>query len=274
MTDKKIPFLLTLIAWLLAGSFSVHGESTPEEGLDGITKPVSDIEISFVQPGKVRQVMVKEGDLVLVGDSLIQQDDEIELIQQRILKSRSTNRGPVNLAKVDLEQKRKDLENIKQAQIKGAITRWEVDHAALAVETALLTLKIREFEHGQDVLKLESISQSIKRLTLTSPINGSVEEILIEPGESVQALVPVIRIVKKDPLIIDLPVPVDQAKELTVGQRPLVKFAEGNELSGEIIKISSVADAAATTLGVKIELPNPEDRPAGERVTVRFSADH
>jgi hypothetical protein len=50
-----------LIAWLLAGSFTVHGESTPEKGLDGITKPVSDIEISFVQQGKVRQITVKEG---------------------------------------------------------------------------------------------------------------------------------------------------------------------------------------------------------------------
>ena len=132
-------------------------------------------------------------------------------------------------------------------------------------------MKIREFEHGQDVLQLESIGRSIQRLTLISPIDGSVEEIRIEPGESVQALTPVIRIVKKDPLIIDLPVPIDQAKALTMGQQPTVTFVDGNQLSGAIIKISSVADAAATTLGVKIQLPNPEERPAGERVTVLFS---
>lgn len=254
----------------LTGCPSAYCEQTIEVGVDGITKPVADIELSFVQPGKVKQIMVKEGDLLHIGDTLMQQDDEIELIQLKILQSRSRNSGPINLAKIDLEQKRKDLQKIKNVQKKGAITQWEVDHASLAVDTARLTMKIREFEHGQDVLKLESINESIKRLTLTSPLDGSVEEIKIETGESVQALVPVIRIVAKDPLIIDLPVPIDQAKKLSKGRQALVAFEDGSELSGKITQIASVADAAATTLGVKIEVPNPKERPAGERVTVQF----
>lgn len=272
MFYKKITLFLTIFAVLIFGSLTVNGEEAENQGIDGITKPVSDIELSFVQPGKVQQVTVREGDMVHIGDILMQQDDEIEQIQLRILKSRSENSGPINLAAIDLKQKEKDLQKIKQARDKGAITQWEVDHASLAVDTALLTLKIREFERNQDKMKVESIRESINRLTLTSPIDGSVEEIKIEPGESVQALSPIIRIVKKDPLIIDLPVQIDLAKTLKNGEAAQVKFEDGEELVGEILKISTVADAAATTLDVKIELANPAERPAGERVSVLFSA--
>jgi hypothetical protein len=38
----------------------------------------------------------------------------------------------------------------------------------------------------------------------------------------------------------------------------------------KIINISAVADAASGTLRVRIEFPNLQNRPAGERVTVFF----
>ncbi len=240
-------------------------------GLDGISKAISDIELSFVQPGKIREIMVKEGDLVHAGAILMQQADEIELVQLKILQARSLNRLPIHLAEVDLKQKQKDLADMKDVQKKGAITQWEVDHASLAVDTALLTLKIREFEHNQDVLQLESIVETINRLTLRSPLEGIVEEISIQPGETVQALMPVIRLVRIDFLLIDLPVPIDQAKDLRKGQKAIITFSDQTELPGEIIKISSIADAAATTLEVRLQVPNPEERPAGERVRVVFS---
>lgn len=241
-----------------------------EQTLDGITRAISDIQLSFVQPGKISEILVQEGDLVRIGDVLMRQADEIEAVQLKIFQSRSGNTLPIRLAEIDLLQKRKDLESIRAAEKKGAVTRWEVDHAVLAVDTALLTAKIREFEQQQDSLKLESIKESIKRLTLVSPLEGTVEEISIEPGETVQALAPVIRVVGINPLRIDLPVPVERAKGLSPRQNATIGFTDGTEQQGQIVKISSVADAAASTLEVKIEVPNPTARPAGERVTVVF----
>lgn len=240
------------------------------KGIDGVTRPVSDVELSFVQPGKIKYIFVNEGDLVEAGKVLMQQEDEIELIQLNILKGRSGNDLPIRLAKLEYQQKMKDLESIKAAREKGAITQWEVEHAELDVDTALLKVKIREFERDQDKLKLDSISESIKRLSIVSPLDGTVEEIRIEIGETIQALSPVIRIVKKNPLLIDLATPVDLVKKIDVGQPAIVTFDDGEEQRGEVIAISSVADAAATTLEVSIQVENPGERPAGERITVRF----
>lgn len=273
-TTVLICFLLLMAAcgqqMVLAEEVVVDDVKNEGKGIDGVTRPVSDIELSFVQPGKIKYILVKEGDQVEPGDVLMQQDDEIELIQLHILEDRSGNDLPIRLAKLAYQQKMKDLESIKAAREKGAITQWEVDHALLDVDTAMLAVKIREFERDQEKLKLDSIIESIKRLTIVSPVGGTVEEIRIEAGETIQALSPVIRIVKKNPLLIDLATPVDQVRKIDIGQPAIIIFDDGEEQRGEAITISSVADAAATTLEVTIQVENPEERPAGERVKVRF----
>jgi multidrug efflux pump subunit AcrA (membrane-fusion protein) len=261
----SIFFILVFFVWY--GTCLALEEKT---ALDGITKPVADIELSFVQPGKIRNITVAKGDIVEAGSILVTLEDDIEQIQKKILTGRSENRVPIQLAEVDLTQKKKNLESLKGAQVKGATSQWEVDHAALAVDTAFLTLKVREFEHSQDVLKLESVLEMIDRLTLKSPVNAIVEDILVERGETVQAMIPVIRLVEIDPLIIDLPVPVEQAVGLQIGQTGTVRFPDNVELEGTIIHISSVADAAATTLSVTLRVVNSDRRPAGERISVVF----
>ncbi len=95
--------------------------------LDGITKPVADVELSFVQPGKIQTVRVEKGDVVEPGELLVTLDDEIEQIQKKILTDRSRNRVPIDLAQVELAQNKKNLENVQRAHEKGATSEWKVD---------------------------------------------------------------------------------------------------------------------------------------------------
>lgn len=265
---KKAIFFLILPLMILCHGVSWAEEETAQ--LDGITKPVSDVELSFVQPGKIKSIVISEGDSVGVDDILVTLEDDIEQIQKKILTGRCENQVPIDLAEVELIQKKKNLGNLKRAQAKGATSEWEVDHATLAVDTAILNVKVHQFEHSQDVLKLESLNGQIERLTLKSPIEGVVEEILVERGETIQAMFPVARLVQIDPLVIHLPVPVDQAVELKIGQIGLITFLDTTELEGKITHIASIADAAATTLAVTLQVDNKARRPAGERVRVFF----
>ena len=173
MIRGRLPIYYVILICIMANTYLAIGEEFAQ-GFDGITKPVSDIELSFAQPGNVQEIMENEGDEVQPGDILMHMDDEIELIQQKILKGRAENRGVIELPRTDLLQKQKDLEKISEAYDKGAVTQWEVDHAAIAVDSALLKLKIKEFEKSQDVLKLESLVGKIKKLTLVSPTYSRV----------------------------------------------------------------------------------------------------
>ena len=127
------------------------------------------------------------------------------------------------------------------------------------------------FPQGWDCHGL-SIEVQVEKMRLISPIDGRIEKINVETGESINALTDVVRVVKIDPLWIDVPVPLDIATDLSILKKAIVIFPSPNRASveGNIIFISAVADAASGTLRVRIEVPNKSNRPAGEHVEVVF----
>lgn len=240
------------------------------EEIQAITRPSADIDLSFVQPGKIHEVLVKEGSYVKKGDLLARQEDDVERIQYQILSAQAEDTTQIAIAQADLLQKGKDLEKIQWALNKGAATVWEVDHARLLVVTAELTLKLAKFENKQNILKQQEYKAILDNLHLLSPSDGLVEYINVEAGETVQAFVPLVRVVNIAPLLIEVAVPRDAAQKLSRDQKATVKCADGTVLDGTIKNISSVADAAANTLRVQVVVANQTKRPAGERVFVTF----
>jgi len=244
--------------------------------IEAVTKPSADIELSFVRGGKVAEVLVKEGDVVKEGQLLASQDDKVEQIQLLQLKAKAVNRTRIEAAAAELLQKEEDLKKIEGAKKKGAATDWEVEHARLNVRIARLSLQLAKFEHEQDGKKYEEFKADIERMRLTSPINGLVEEVVIEPGESAQPMKAALRVVKIDPLWIDAIAPLSLAKDLKPGEAAFVIFPDhgaqgvGKKIEGRINFVSAVSKAASDTLRVRVEMANPQRRPAGERVDVSF----
>jgi multidrug efflux pump subunit AcrA (membrane-fusion protein) len=151
-----------------------------------------------------------------------------------------------------LDQKKVDLARLELAKQRGAATDLEVEHAKLEVKIA----EVR-----------------VENMKLKSPIEGFVEKVDVEVGESVQALVEVIRIVRTDPLWIDVHVPQQKAFAVKLDEIANVMFPEPRsaEFPGKVIFIARAADAASDTLRVRIEVPNQEGRPSGEHVVVSFT---
>lgn len=248
---------------------------TRAETLQGITAPNADITLSFVVAGRVSDVQVEPGTTVEKDQLLVHLYDEPEKIQCQQLKMLSEDRTKINAAKAELAQKQVDLKKLQQARAKGAASVWEVEHLFLNVRIAELSLQSAILEQQQYRQRYDHASSQLVRMRLAAPIAGLVEEVSVEVGESIGTLGPVVRIVQNDPLWIDVPVPMAQALNLTVDQDVWITFpgaaAEATP-NGRIINISAVADAASETLRIRIEVPNPLKRPAGERVAVAFTA--
>lgn len=247
--------------------------AAPAAELEGISAPSADIMLSFVLDGQVADVLVKEGDSVKAQQLLARLEDKAETIQLQQLKAQARDTTRLRAAEAELSQKRADLKKIEWAKGKGAATDWEVQHAKLDVEIAELSLQAAQLEHKQYKRRFRQAQTQLKRMRLVSPIEGRVEKTAIEPGEAAKALDPAIQVVKIDPLWIDLPVPLELVRQLSRGNIALVYFPGVDPVKpveGKIINISGVADAASDTLRVRIEVPNPHARPAGERVMIDF----
>jgi len=263
-----------LICALLAAAAPLAAQ----DKIEAVTKPSQDMVLSFVRPGQVAEVLVKEGDAVKAGQVLMRQDDKAELANMAQLKAQAEDDLRIRAAEAQLEQKRVDLKKTEGAHKQGAATELEVDHAKLDVTIGELSLELTQFEQKQAKLKYEEMRLQIDRMHLVSPIDGVVERLLVEPGESVEAAAKIAQIVQIDPLWIDVAAPLAIARTLKKGQsNAVVEFdgadaARRSSVNGKIIHIAAVADSASGTLTVRVECPNAARRPAGEHVYVSFPA--
>ena len=242
----------------------------PDPGIRAITRPSADKTLSFVQPGRVTEVLFKEGAQVKAGQILVQLDDALEQAQLAQILAQSQDTTQVRASEASLDQKKVDLRRLEKAAERNAATELEVEHARLEVKIADLSLELAQFEHRQAGLKLQEAQVHVEMMRIKNPVDSRVEEVFIETGESVNALDKVIRVVQTDPLWIDASIPIVQAATLMPGSTVTVEFPMPNPVSaqGRVVFIDAVADAASETIKARIEVPNPAGRPAGEHVKV------
>jgi RND family efflux transporter MFP subunit len=189
------------------------------------------------------------------------------------LEADSQNTINVQAGEASLAQKQVDLKKLEKAAALNAATALEVEHAKLDVKIADLSVKLAVFELEQAQRKYDEAKIQIDNMSLKSPIDGIIEKIEVETGESVNALEDVVRVVQINPLWIDVPVPLAKARDLRYKNTAEVIFPGYKEtsLEGTIVFVGAVADAASSTLRVRIQVPNRSLRPAGEHVRVIFS---
>jgi RND family efflux transporter MFP subunit len=262
-----------LLGWLgVPALLAVAAGLCFAEGSKAVTKPSEDRTLSFVAPGRVAKVLVKQGDEVKAGQLLVQQDNEMEQVQAEQLKAQAEDTVRVKAAEETLAQKKVEYEKLKEAYAKGAVSRWDVERARLDVSIYGLSLDLAKFNQEQDRRKYREKQAQIERMKIVCPFDGRVEKIFIEAGESADALTKVIRVVKTDPLWVDVAVPLAVGRTLKLGRTAKVTFAETDDkpAEGKVIDVAGVADAASDTLMVRLLLPNPTHRPAGEHVNVTF----
>jgi len=244
--------------------------TAPAVGIEWQTRPSADVMLKFVQPGRVAEVLIKDGDRVKPGDVLVRLDDEAERVKLKQLKAVADDELHVKAAEAQLDQQRADLKKLEWAGKEGAATEWEIEHQRLEVKIGEWSLQKARFNRERAYEDYEQVRAQLDRMTMKSPISGRVEFVFVEVGESVEALGDVVRLVKIDPLWTDVPIPLAHARRLKVGDTLQVVFQEsgGVGIPGRIIHIAALADAAAETLMIRLEVANPKGRPAGERVRV------
>lgn len=245
-------------------------QTSRAQELEAISKPSADIGLSFVRPGKIAKLKIKEGERVKKGQEIAVLESEVQIVQHQILAAKANNTTRQKIATAEMLQKNRDLAKLTEANKEGAVTDSEVEHAKSEAEIANLLLEVSQFEHEQDLLKEKELGKTLKEFRLYSPDNGIIEEVYMEAGESVQGLSPVLRLVNVDPLRIDVHVPISQIEAIKSEKKVMVRFPDGTEAKGTVEHVSSVANAATNTLRVRINVPNAKNRPAGEKVLVSF----
>lgn len=265
ISRRTLQWLSVLLPFCLPAVFAA-------ESYEAISQPSADLSLSFVRGGLVAEVKVVEGANAGKGDTLVRLDDSVDRIRLQQAELEAQDTAKVEAAEAETAQKKADAEKIRWAHEKGAATDWEMEHARLDAVVAAVQLRLARSEQRLAGLRAQEMAAEIAQMQLTAPVEGVIEEVRVEQGEGVQALEPAVRLVRTDPLWVDVPVPLAVAAGVVAGQQVVVLFPGAVELPGAVLHKAGVAEAASETVRVRVAVSNPAGRPAGERVRVAFPA--
>lgn len=245
-----------------------------QDAVIAITRPSNESKVTFEVPGKVADIPVKEGQVVKKGQTLIQLEDMLEQKKLQMLEIEAASELAVEAEQKALENTRLTLKRKKELHARGAATDAELEEAQLAVDIA--EIKLRKANEDLQLKRVERDAQleSIRQKRLDSKIDGIVARVDVYLGEVVDPREPACTVVQNDPLWVEFHLPAAQAAALEETKAVTVRYPQSEKRSdAQVIFLSPVVDAASDTRLVRLEMPNPQNRPAGLQMVVELPAD-
>ena len=182
---------------------------------------------------------------------------KVELERQRIESRQQAleKRKAADLADVALVAAKREKRRADEAFEKGVIpvidyekAQDDLRNAELAYEHAVadadlfderLAFEIRasEFEVNREELLVEDLSRRVDELTLRSPVNGIVGDLLVDQKAAVSRDMPVMAVVDLSRFEIDAQIPESYADDLSVGMAVEVMLG-GSRYAGQLVAVS------------------------------------
>ncbi len=266
--------LWVLAIGLVALGSIASGAAEPADVHIGLTKPSEERKLSFSFPGVVREVLVKKGDHVKLGQPLLRLDDRLDRNQLEQANIDANSQLKIEYAKKSMEQKAVRYQRVQELGKTEAASPLELEEAQLNAELAATQYKLSHEELQTAKLKAAGYAIKVERATLNSTIDGFVQDIAVREGEyadpqqSTQRAAAVV--VQTDPLKVEVYLPTPLAAKLKEGQELEVSYpAEGKWQKAQIEFLDPVADSASGTRKLELKLPNPTGREPGWQVNVR-----
>jgi len=167
--------------------------------LQGVVKSDGNVTVVPLFQGEVEKIYKKTGDKVRKGDLLMKIDDKV--LRNQIDEVRTQ----YNLAKTSYERQKR---------------LWE---QKIGSEMAYLQAKTKYLGL---LKKLRTLNEQLKKAKITSPISGTVDELMIKEGETAMPGRPVARVVNLKDVYVEADVSEKYLKDITPGKEAVVEFPE------------------------------------------------
>lgn len=278
MRDHRIGTGILSLALVLAGWGVANAAEKTEADTrpyPGVTRPSELRVLSFSYPGVVREVLVKEGDVVKAGQALMKLDDRIDRVELAKAEIDAKSELKIRYSRQEAALKKVQLARTQQLYDQNrAASDIELENAKL--EAQLADTHVSMSEEEMQTKKLDADKQRIKVELgqLTSTIDGVVQRLAVKEGEYADPQQgtqrPVCIVVKNNPLKVEVYLPTALTNRLAPGQELEVAYPNTSDWQrAKITFFDPVADAGSGMRKLELELPNPVMREAGWQVNVR-----
>jgi RND family efflux transporter MFP subunit len=244
-----------------------------DPGFRAIARAREDLALAFTIPGRVASLLAKPGTAVKQGDPLLQLEASEAKAEVELLRLRAASTLEEEASKAEWDLAKLEEERWNTVHERGASTDMQLRKAQLETQRTRLAYELFVQRRQEAVLQLQQAQARLDAFTLRAPVDGIVDEVVIEAGEVIEPGKPVVRLVNVAVLRIDVAAPTQDTIPLRVGGKAIMTSTLTTPptiAAGTIIHIASVGDASSATRLVRVEVPRPDALPAGIECFVRF----
>ena len=189
---------------------------------------------------------------------------DVALVAARREKRRADDaheRGVIPL--IDYEKAQDELRNAELAY-EHAIADADLFNERLAFE-----LRASEFDLGRQELVVEDLRRQLRDLSIKSPVDGIVGDLLVDQKATVSADMPVMAVVDLSRFEIDAQIPESYADDLAIGMQAEILVA-GSAYPGRLVAISPEIVGNQVASRIRFDGDMPANLRQNQRLTTRI----
>ncbi len=260
----------TLIKGILLLSFAGIALAKEAVVLDCVIEPSMLVEQSSQVRGVIENIYVERGDFVKNGQLLAKLMSGVEKAGVRLSQDRARMNVDVKSREAERLFRQNTLKQVTQLYQKKMASQREYDDAKTSSIVADIELeKAKVLKHLAN-LELQRSEEVLKLRSMHSMVDGVVVEVMKSPGEFVEEQ-PVMKIARIDPLFVEVIVPEMMMGSIKIEQQYKITVDIPKEANyiGTVSVVDQVIDASSGTFGVRLDLPNPDNKiHAGQRCRI------
>jgi RND family efflux transporter MFP subunit len=278
-TKQSMRWVACCLCWYAGFSLvNARSETGPTSGritteFECVIEPQQIVRLASPVVGVIARLDVDRGDIVHQDQIVGKLEDGVEAARLALARARATNEYIIRTAEARLRFLRRKHARLNALYGKNVGSLAALEEAETEADVAEQQLRDAEINQVFAQLEVRNAEEVLNQRTVRSPINGVVVERLLVPGEYRNEQSPILTLAQIDPLRVEVFVPTSYFGQIHTGSKAIVRPEDpiGGSHTATTTVVDQVLDAASSTFGVRLALPNPGLRlPAGIRCKVLF----
>jgi len=229
------------------------------KGFLGVVVTREAVDVAAETSGRIESVAVRVGDVVSRGDVLARLDTR-ELQQDLGMARSSLTAAHAEVTRIRSQVQEADTRYRRRSDLPDIFSKEELEAAKMEMETAAATLEAAEARAAEQETQVEQLRSRLQRAEIRAPFEGTVSLRYLDPGATVLAGSPVVRLLSTEELLVRFAVPPESVESLELGDTVEVAIEDAEMRSpATVLHISPEIDGPSRMVFVEARLDVPED---------------
>ena len=148
--------------------------------IKAVTRPSRDAVMGFTVPTKITEIVVRGGQEVTKGQTIVKGDVAEDQALLKLQKVRADTDLPVARARKQMELADTEYKIQQEVRAGGGSSDQQLQRAKLSFEVSQIDVSKAQMEQTQEVIQVERLEARVEKFRIDAPFDGIVDNVLLD----------------------------------------------------------------------------------------------